>query len=154
MLKLLLIFLGAGTGGVLRYGLGGLVQGWMEGSESGHIGGGAGFPWGTLAVNVSGCLVMGFLAAAWCGWGNSGGAAPGPWPVRDEVRAAVLIGVLGGYTTFSSFGRETLVLMHEGQWLRAGVYVAASIVLSLLAVWLGSAAAARVLGAGSGAGMV
>lgn len=128
-MKLLLVFLGAGAGGVLRYGLGGLVQNWW----------GPGFPMGTLLVNVSGCLVMGFLATAWYG----------PVLVRDEVRVAVLIGLLGGYTTFSSFGRETLALAHDGEWLRAALYVGSSVVLSLAGVWLGSIIAARIYGTGA-----
>ncbi|CAG0956216.1 Putative fluoride ion transporter CrcB [Phycisphaerales bacterium] len=129
MLKLVGIFLGSGAGGLLRYWLGGVVQGWW----------GSAFPLGTIVVNVSGCLVMGFLFAAWTG----------PLLVRVEVRDAVLIGVLGGYTTFSTFGRETLGLVHDGQWARAGVYVAASVVLSLAAVWLGSLIAARIYGTGA-----
>lgn len=128
MLKPLLIFLGAGAGGLLRYWLGGLIQNWW----------GPDFPLGTLVVNVTGCLLMGFLAQAWYG----------PVLVRDDVRAAVLIGVLGGYTTFSTFGREALVLVQDGEWTRCGVYVVGSVVLSLAAVWVGTAIAAKTYGAG------
>ncbi|MBX3403753.1 MAG: fluoride efflux transporter CrcB [Phycisphaeraceae bacterium] len=131
LLKPVLIFLGAGSGGLLRYWLGGLIQNWW----------GPTFPLGTLIVNVSGCLAMGFLAAAW--------APPGPVLIRDEYRTAVLVGVLGGYTTFSSFGRETLALTHDGEWLRAGGYVFGSVALSLLAVWIGAALAAKLFGAGA-----
>ena len=129
MFKATLIFLGAGTGGLLRYWLGGLVQNWW----------GPAFPMGTMLVNVSGCLVMGFLATAWYG----------PMLVRDEVRVAVLIGVLGGYTTFSTFGRETLALAHDGEWMRAGLYVLGSVALSLFGVWLGSVIATKVYGSGA-----
>ncbi len=129
MLKPLLIFCGAGVGGLLRYWLGGVVQHWW----------GPDFPMGTLVINVTGCLVMGLLATLWYG----------PVMVREEVRDAVLIGVLGGYTTFSSFGRETLALVHDGQWGRAGVYVLGSVVLSLLGVWLGSVLAAKLHGTGA-----
>lgn len=129
MLKAVLIFVGAGLGGLLRYGLGGVVQAWW----------GPAFPMGTLVVNVSGCVVMGFLAAAWYG----------PVMVRDEVRVAVLVGVLGGYTTFSTFGRETLALVDDGEGLRAGLNVAGSVVLSLAGVWLGSAFAGRLYGTGA-----
>lgn len=125
-LKPTLVFLGAGTGGLLRYWLGAFVQNWW----------GPEFPMGTLVVNVSGCLVMGFLAAAWSG----------PVLMREEYRVAVLVGVLGGYTTFSSFGRETLTLATEGQWIRAGVYVLGSVALSLLAVWVGAMAANKLYG--------
>jgi fluoride exporter len=119
-----LIFLGAGSGGLLRYWLGGAVQNWW----------GPAFPMGTLIVNVSGCLAMGFLAALWTG----------PVLIREEFRLAVLVGVLGGYTTFSSFGRETLSLAEDGQWLRAATYVLGSVVLSLVAVWLGANIANRI----------
>lgn len=128
VMKSLLVFAGAGTGGLLRYWLGGLVQAWW----------GPAFPLGTLAVNVSGCLVMGFLASAWSG----------PVAIRDEYRLAVLVGVLGGYTTFSSFGRETLLLVHDAQWWRAGVNIVLNVALSLAGIWLGSAAASRICGIG------
>lgn len=129
MLKPTLIFIGAGFGGLLRYWLGGLVQNWW----------GPSFPLGTMAVNITGCLVMGFLVAAWYG----------PVLVRDEVRVAVLVGVLGGYTTFSTFGRETLALVQDGDWPRAGLYILGSVVLSLLGVWLGSVLAGRLYGTGA-----
>lgn len=124
-----LIFIGAGGGGVLRYWLSGLVQGWW----------GPTFPLGTLIVNVSGCLAMGFFATVWTG----------PVLIREEYRSAVLIGVLGGYTTFSTFGRETMALVHDGEWWRAGGYVFGSVALSLLAVWVGAAIASKLYGAGA-----
>lgn len=120
-----LIFLGAGSGGVLRYWIGELVQSWW----------GARFPGGTMAVNVSGCLVMGVLLGVWGGAGH----------MREELRAAVLIGLLGGYTTFSSFGRDALLLVQDGQWWRAAMYVAGSVGACLLAVWAGAAAGARLV---------
>jgi CrcB protein len=128
LLKPALIFLGSGSGGLLRYWLGGVIQNWW----------GPLFPVGTLVINVSGCLAMGFLAAVWTG----------PVLIREEYRAAVLIGLLGGYTTFSSFGRETLALVHDGEWWRAGWYVLGSVVLSLLAVWVGAALASKLYGTG------
>lgn len=128
-LKPVLIFVGSGGGGLLRYWLGGLIQGWW----------GPAFPLGTLIINVSGCLVMGFLAAAWTG----------PVLIREEYRQGVLIGVIGGYTTFSSFGREAIALAHDGEWLRAGGYVLGSVALGLLAVWLGAAIAAKTYGTGA-----
>lgn len=127
--KPVLIFLGGGSGSLLRYWLGGVVQGWW----------GSTFPLGTLFVNVSGCFLMGFLATAWMG----------PILIRDDYRSAILIGVLGGYTTFSSFGRETIALLHDAEWLRAGGYVLGSVLLSLLAVWVGGALATRLYGAGA-----
>ena len=122
-----LIFVGAGSGGLLRYWLGGFVQNWY----------GPTFPIGTMLVNISGCLAMGFLAAAWSG----------PILIREEYRAAILIGLLGGYTTFSSFGRETMALVHDGDWWRAALNILLSVVLSLAAVWLGAAAAGKLYGA-------
>lgn len=128
-IKAALIFLGSGSGGLLRYWLGGVVQNWW----------GPTFPLGTLLINITGCLAMGFLATAWTG----------PVLVREEYRTAVLVGVLGGYTTFSSFGRETLALVHDGEWWRAGWYVAGSVVFGLFAVWLGAAIATKLYGAGA-----
>lgn len=125
--KPVLVFLGSGAGGLLRYWLGGIVQNWW----------GPQFPLGTFVVNVSGCLAMGFLATAWTG----------PILIREEYRTAVLIGVLGGYTTFSSFSREALALARDGEWWRAGWYVGGSVILSLLAVWLGAALATKLYGA-------
>lgn len=130
MLKLILIFLGAGIGGLLRYGVGGIVQ-----SAAGTT-----FPVGTMIVNLSGCLAIGFLAAA----------LDGPWLVREEVRLGILIGVLGGYTTFSSFGRETLALANDGQYVAAAANVLLSNLLCLAAVWAGWASAARLFGNGGG----
>ena len=124
MFKALLVFLGAGCGGVLRYWLASALQAWY----------GPDFPLGTLVINVTGCLVIGFLGFLW----------DGPSPVREEWRLLVMVGVLGGYTTFSAFGRETLLLVNAGQVGRAGVYVLASVVVSLAAVWLGSVAAKAV----------
>ncbi len=125
MSKLIYIFLGAGVGGLLRYGLGGLAQqAW-----------GSGFPMGTLVVNVSGCLAIGFLATAF----------EGPWLVREDVRMGILIGVLGGYTTFSSFGRETIQLFHDGRPATAATYVVLSNAIAIIATWIGYLTAKRLL---------
>lgn len=130
MLKWLVIFVGSGVGGLLRYGVGGLVQHWW----------GPTFPLGTLVVNVTGCLTIGFLATV----------LQGPLLVREEVRLGLLIGVLGGYTTFSTFSRETLALFHDGQGGRAAAYVLLSVVLCLASVWAGTAIAQRIYGPGGG----
>jgi CrcB protein len=124
LLKPVLVFVGSGAGGLLRYALGGLIQTWW----------GPAFPMGTMLVNISGCFAMGFLAAA----------LGGQVPLREEYRLVLLVGVLGGYTTFSSFGRETIVLMEEGAWVRAGAYVLTSVIVGLAAVWLGGVLAGRV----------
>jgi CrcB protein len=117
MQKLLLIFVGSGFGGVLRYALAGWTQ---------RLTGGV-FPLGTLLVNVTGCLLIGFLTAAF----------GGRILVREEHRVALLIGLLGGYTTFSTFGLETFALLNDGQYGRAGVNVVASVAVGLVAVWIG-----------------
>ncbi len=129
MMKLLSIFLAAGVGGLLRYGVGGVVQNWF----------GPTFPFGTLVVNIVGCLAMGFLATAW----------NGPVLVREDTRAAILVGLLGGFTTFSAFARETLALADDGEWGRAGLNVLGSVALSLIAVWIGAIVATRLYGTGA-----
>lgn len=110
---------GGALGSVLRYWLSGIV-----GRRFGET-----FPWGTLAVNVSGCLAIGFFAAF---TGTEGRAL-----VRPEWRLAFMTGVCGGYTTFSSFGLQTMNLGLEGDWMRAGANVLGSVFLCLIAVWLG-----------------
>ncbi len=82
---------------------------------------------GTVAVNVLGCLLIGFL----------GTVLAGSTPVRDEWRFFALVGLLGGFTTFSTFGYETISLLNFGLWERALANVALSNVLGLIAVWAG-----------------
>lgn len=113
------IGLGSALGGMARYGCSGLAARYI----------GAAFPWGTLIVNVSGSLIIGFLAAL--------AAADGRLLISPDARAFLMIGVCGGFTTFSAFSIETLNLAHDGDWLRAGANVVLSVVLCLLAVWLG-----------------
>ncbi len=94
------------------------------------------FPWGTIAVNVTGCFVIGVIAMA---------TAPvGRMPVSVDVRQFLMIGVCGGYTTFSSFSLQTLTLMRAGEWPQAGANVAISVVACVLAVWAGAATGAGV----------
>jgi CrcB protein len=129
MLKYALIFLASGLGGILRYWFGGIAQNWW----------GPAFPFGTLVVNVTGCFGIGFFAAAFSG----------SLLIREEFRIAILVGIFGGYTTFSSFGRETLALIHDGEWSLAGLYVLSTNAVGLFAVWLGSAIAFRIYGPGA-----
>lgn len=129
LLTSVLVFFGSGFGGLVRYWVGGAIQTWW----------GPNFPLGTLIVNVTGCLVMGFLATLWTGL----------VPIRDEYRIAVLVGILGGYTTFSSFGREALALIQNGDGWRAAWYVFSSVLFSLLAVWLGALLASKYYGPGA-----
>ena len=85
------------------------------------------FPYGTLAVNVFGCLAIGLLV----------GLLESRQLLGPELRGFVLIGVLGGFTTFSTFGYETFALAHAGDLARASANVGAHILLGLPAVWLG-----------------
>lgn len=124
-----LVFLGSGVGGLARYSLGGLI----------HSRVGTGFPLGTLVVNISGCFAIGVLATMIDGPLIAAAA-------KDHWRAALLVGVLGGFTTFSAFGRETFQLLSRGEHARAAAYVALSLFVSLLAVWLGALVGGRFAG--------
>jgi CrcB protein len=121
VLKILLVGLGGFVGSVARYGLGGFVQNRA----------GATFPFGTLAVNVLGCFVIGGLSEL----------AETRGILTPETRAFLVIGVLGGFTTFSAFGNETLNLLRERDVAHATANVLANVVLALAAVWLGRSAA-------------
>jgi CrcB protein len=113
------IALGSAIGGAARYGCAGLAARWL----------GVSFPWGTLIVNVSGSLLIGFLAALM--------APDGRLLATPDTRTFLMIGILGGYTTFSSFSLETLNLARDGEWLWASGNVVLSVMLCLIAVWLG-----------------
>ena len=120
------IALGGAFGSMARYSTSNLVASWL----------GAHFPWGTLIINVLGSFVIGFF-----------GALTGPGGkvfVSNDVRLFVMVGICGGYTTFSSFSLQTLDLMRDGHYLRAGFNVGGSVVLCLLAVFIGYAAAAAI----------
>lgn len=127
MIKVAFIFIGSGAGGVLRYALSGWAQRLANGS----------FPIGTLIVNLTGCLLVGFLMSA----------LTGRILIREEYRVALLIGLLGGYTTFSTFSLETFTLINDGQAWRALLNVTASVVLGLASVWIGYRLAENWLGA-------
>jgi CrcB protein len=88
---------------------------------------GVNFPWGTLAVNVVGGLVMGLLV----------GVMAQAWSVSPAIRAFLTVGVLGGFTTFSAFSLETVLLLQRGDILAALAYIASSVILSVGAVWCG-----------------
>jgi CrcB protein len=94
---------------------------------------GENFPIGTVLVNVSGCFVIGCF--------NALTEPHGVMPAAPLVRLVVMVGFLGGFTTFSSFSLQTLSLAHDGEWLRASLNVALSVILCLAAVWAGNAAA-------------
>lgn len=126
-LRLALIFVASGGGGVVRY----LLSGWSQKLANGS------FPIGTLVVNVLGCLVIGFLTAAFSS----------RWLMREEYRVALVIGVIGGFTTFSAFGLETFAFLNDGQYARASVNIGLSVGLGLIAVWAGYRLAQHWLGA-------
>lgn len=113
MMQVLLVALGGALGSVARYGVGFAAARWM----------GLGFPWGTLTVNIVGGFAMGLLAAR-------------IGPEQENLRLLLGVGILGGFTTFSAFSLETVRLI-EHQPGHAALYVAASVVLSVGACWLG-----------------
>jgi len=94
------------------------------------------FPWGTIIVNVLGCFVIGFF--------NTLSGPDGRIFVPIVARQFVMIGLCGGFTTFSAFSLQTLTLMQNGEWFNAASNVALSVVLCMLAVWLGHLAAASL----------
>lgn len=118
MTNILLVGLGGFIGSVLRYLVGGYVQNSTKSID---------FPFGTLAVNVIGCFVIGFLAQL----------AEGRGMFTSQARTFVFIGMLGGFTTFSSFGNETLNLARGSQMYSALANISANVMLGLFAVWLG-----------------
>jgi CrcB protein len=122
----LLVALGSALGGTLRYWLSGLIANWF----------GQTFPWGTLIINVSGSFVIGFFATLT--------AADGRLLVPGEWRQFVMAGICGGYTTFSSFSYQTLVLAQDGEWFDAGLNIVLSLVFCLVGVWLGVATAMAI----------
>src|SRR5450631_4004826 len=118
------IMLGSALGGAARY--------WFSGVVANRFG--ETFPWGTILVNVSGSFVIGFFATLT--------GPDGRLLVGTTARQFVMIGLCGGYTTFSSFSLQTFLLAQDGEWLRAGANAGLSLVLCLLAVWLGHILAA------------
>lgn len=124
-MALVWVALGGALGAVARYG----VSGWVQQLVRSDL------PWGTAAVNVLGCLLIGFLLV----WLRAS-TAPA------ELRQFLAIGMLGSFTTFSTFGWETVALLQEGDWTRAGVYALGSLLLGLVAVLMGIAAADALIG--------
>jgi CrcB protein len=109
---------GGFVGALARYGLSGLVHRQIPMTA---------FPHGTLVVNLLGCLLIGVLA----------GLADSRQLFGSEFRLFALIGVLGGFTTFSTFGYETVVLLRDAEYLRAATNVSVHVILGLTLVWLG-----------------
>ncbi len=117
MTKLLVIGLGGFLGAIMRYGLSGQVNRFSTG----------GFPYGTLVVNVIGCLLLGVIMVL----------------VKDRsfippnMQLFITVGLLGAFTTFSTFGNETLILAQDGEIWSAVLNICGSLILGLGAVWLG-----------------
>ena len=113
------IGLGSAIGGVARY--------WCYGLTARQLG--DTFPWGTLAVNVLGSALIGFFATVT--------SPDGRFLVPSPARQFVMVGLCGGFTTFSTFSLETLNLARDGDWLRAFGNTAGTLFLCFLGVWLG-----------------
>ncbi|MDQ8038964.1 MAG: fluoride efflux transporter CrcB [Rickettsiella sp.] len=118
MNTIFLVFIGAGLGGVLRYVISNGVYLLFKPN----------FPLGTLIVNISGCFLMGLLFII---------LLERFAQIGSELRAFILIGMLGGYTTFSSFSIETINLFENGDWLRAIINIFLSLGLCFAATWIG-----------------
>lgn len=115
------IALGSALGGVGRY--------WCSGVIARHIG--EVFPWGTLSVNVVGSLLIGLLATL--------SEPDGRLLMSSTMRQFFMIGVFGGFTTFSSFSLQVLYMVRDGEWVPASLYILGSVALCLIGVWLGHA---------------
>jgi fluoride exporter len=119
MLSYMWVAIGGALGTTARY--------WLSGVVARSVG--ETFPWGTLVINVTGSFVIGFF-----------GALTGPDGrlfVGSTARQFVIVGMCGGYTTFSSFSLQTLNLMNDGEWLQGGVNIGLSVLLCMIAVWAG-----------------
>jgi CrcB protein len=120
-LAYLWVALGGALGSVSRY--------WINGLVSDKFG--ATFPWGTLVINVGGSFIIGVIGAIASPEGRLDS------PTRQFATQFLMIGICGGYTTFSSFSLQTLNLVRDREWLYAGGNIVLSVVFCLLAVWLG-----------------
>jgi len=121
------VALGSAVGGASRFALSTFVQ--QRASSA--------FPFGTLIVNITGSLILGFVL-------RYALASPS---VSAEMRALLTTGFCGGYTTFSTFSYESIALIEDGDYRRAAIYIVLSVVLSLVATFLGIAAAGQLLAA-------
>ena len=123
MLKLLAVGTGGFIGAMLRY----LVSGWVQ-----RLAPQSDFPFGTLTVNIVGCLIIGLL----------GGLNYSREIFSPQARLVIFIGILGSFTTFSTFGYETVAMLRDGQFIPATINIATQIIIGLLAVIAGYSAAA------------
>ena len=118
LLSVFYVALGGALGSVSRYLLGTWTQALSKSID---------FPYGTLTVNLLGCFVIGFLSQL----------AEARGAFTSESRAFVFIGILGGFTTFSSFGNDTFNLLRDGEPLNALANIGANVIVGLALVWLG-----------------
>jgi CrcB protein len=118
MLRILMIGVGGFIGTIFRYLISGYIQNLMKSFE---------FPYGTLVVNVVGCFVIGLLSEL----------ADAQGAFSSEIRSFLFIGILGGFTTFSTFGNETFHLLRDNQNILAAANVITHVLLGLGAVWIG-----------------
>ena len=122
------VALGSALGGVARHLVG------LAGSDLvGDV-----FPWATVFINATGSFVIGLFAVI--------SGTDSPYLIRSESRVFVMVGLCGGYTTFSSFSLQSFLLMREGHAFAAGANVILSMMLCLLSVWLGHAAGNMLIG--------
>ena len=127
MIQTLLVFLGGGIGAAARHGVNIAAARWL----------GTAFPWGTLTVNIVGSLAMGLLAA-WFAFRADAG-------LTQHARLFLTTGILGGFTTFSAFSLDAVVMWERDAFIMAGVYIVVSVVVSILALFAGFAVV-RALG--------
>lgn len=114
MKDLLFVFLGGGAGSILRY----MVSRWLNTSF---------FPWGTLAVNIIGCFLVSLF---------------GTWIARQslptDLRLLMIVGLCGGFTTFSTFGNETMTMLRNGHLLLSFIYIFLSVAAGIAAAYIGA----------------
>lgn len=127
--RLLIVAAGGGLGAMARYSLG---------LAAGRLAPNAAWPWGTFAANVLGGLATGALV----GWLAFRGGAQ-----QETIRLFAAVGVLGGFTTFSSYSLETMLMIERRQYALAGAYVVGSVVVALVALFVGLTLARRAFGA-------
>ena len=113
------VFIGGGLGSLARWAVSGLIATRLTGT----------FPWGTFLVNITGCFAIGLFATLT--------APQGRWAGPVTVQQFLLVGICGGYTTFSAFSLQSLQLLQSGEWMKALAYTVASVLLCLAGVWLG-----------------
>jgi len=120
------VALGGALGTISRYFISGVVANAF----------GETFPWGTLVINITGSFIIGFFATLT--------APEGRLMVGGMTRQFVMVGICGGYTTFSSFSLQTLNLMRDGEWAPAAGNMLGSVILCMIGVWLGAMSATAI----------